>query len=71
MASAFLWLWITVLLTGWVLHVLAPRVLYHWKTLMVVLVLTGAVYWAAGGEYRALRTTEQAAQEQSVPMGEK
>lgn len=70
-ASAFLWLWITVLLTGWVLHVLAPRVLYHWKALVVVLVLTGAVYWAAGGEYRALLKAERAAQEQSVPVGEK
>jgi len=70
-ANAFVWLWTVVLLTGWVLHVLAPRALYHWKTLMVVLVLTGAVYWAVGGEYRALRRTEQAAQKQNVPAEEK
>lgn len=70
-ASAFTGLWITVLVFGWVMHFAAPRVLYHWTTLLTVLVLAGTVYWASGGEYRAALKAERAAQESPLPLDTK
>lgn len=61
LANRLVWLWVTLLLALWVVHVLAPAVLYRRRTLLTVTLAVLAVVAALSGDYRAKRDAAAAA----------